>query len=469
MLSPNRLPQVLTRVTLRRIFFGLFLAGILFCALFYVASGEDVSEATFQGWRIEDRGGFCSESDGVFRLRSSGGDICPSIFLYKQIAPVETFNFSLQVNSATLESFGIYVGSRAAVFGSTDCVNFEFGHYGEGMFLVARRTTMDNWIWDNFTDGVADVWYTMQLTVCADPFKVVAEVFDGNGTLMGSFSASDMINLSFEDIKYLGFGVWGYSPTDYSVKNITCSLDSQPYDNTSYLSISTDLSSIFAGSAVNVVGTLSSTNGTPIQHELVVLSYTFAGIDSWIPITSGLTNETGEYTMQWINSASGTFTLKAEWKGNATFMETSNTTTVSFVPYQNQQVFFVESNSTVSALAFNSTNSELSFNVIGPSGTSGYVKATIAKSMLQNCDGSKVYIDGKQLNCSVTSTADSWIVTFNYSHSSHQISMYLADASSQLLGVDWVFWASFVTLAFASAAVGLVMWKRRKSANIGYG
>jgi hypothetical protein len=372
MLSPNRLTQALTRVALRKMVFGFFLTGILLCTLSHVASG-DVSESTFQGWQIEDRGGYCSESAGIIRLRSSGGDICPSITLYKQIAPVEDFNFSLQVNSATLESFGIYVGSRVPFFGSTDCVNFEFGHYGAGMFLLARRTTLDNWIWDHFADGVVDVWYTMQLTIYADPFKIMAEVLDDNGTLLGSFSASDMSNISFEDIKYLGFGVWGYSATDYSVKNITCSFDTQSYDNESHISISTELSSTFAGSAVNVIGTLSDANGTPLQGELVVLSYTFAGIDSWIPITSGLTSEAGEYNMQWINSASGTFALKTEWNGNATFMGTSNTTTVSFVPYQSQQVFFVESNSTVSALAFNSTNSELSFNAIGPSRTSGYV------------------------------------------------------------------------------------------------
>jgi hypothetical protein len=197
MLSPNRLTQALTRVALRKMVFGFFLTGILLCTLSHVASG-DVSESTFQGWQIEDRGGYCSESAGIIRLRSSGGDICPSITLYKQIAPVEDFNFSLQVNSATLESFGIYVGSRVPFFGSTDCVNFEFGHYGAGMFLLARRTTIDNWIWNHFADGVVDVWYTMQLTIYANPFKIMAEVLDDNGTLLGSFSASDMSNIPFK-------------------------------------------------------------------------------------------------------------------------------------------------------------------------------------------------------------------------------------------------------------------------------
>ena len=451
-------------MALKKIAFGLFLTGILLCTLSYVALG-DGNASTTQGWQIEGRGGYYSESDDIIRLRSSGGDICPGITLYKQVAPVTDFNFSLQVNAATLESFGIFVISSLPFYGSKKGVNFEFGHYGAGMFLLARQTSMDNWIWNNFADGVADIWYTMQLSIYANPFRIVAEVLDENGTLLGSISASDMSNISFGDIKYLGFGVWGFSAADYSVKNIICPFDNSSDDNPSCISISTELSSILAGSAVNVIGTLSDSNRTPLQSELVVLSYTFEGIDSWIPITSGLTNEAGEYNIQWINSASGTFTLKTEWNGNATSTGISNTTTLSFVPYQSQQIFFVESNSTVSALAFNSTSSELSFTVIGPSGTSGYVKATIAKSITTNGEDTKVYLDGKQLNYSVISTDDSWLITFSYSHSTHQISMYLGanTSSTKLLGVDYVFWGVIITLTFAGAIIGVVIWRRRKS------
>jgi hypothetical protein len=463
MLSSNRLTQALVRMALKKIVFGLFLTGILLCILGYVALG-DVYASASQEWQIEDRGGYYSESDDIIRLRSSGGDICPGIILYKQVAPVTDFNFSLQVTAATLESFGIFVRSSLPFSGNKG-VNFEFGHYGEGTFILARQTSMDNWIWNNFADGVADVWYTMQLSIYADPFRIVAEVSDENGTVLGSLSASDMSNISFGDIKYLGFGVWGYSACDYSVKNTICPFDNPSYDKPAQISISTELSSTLAGSVVNVIGTLSDLNMTPLQSEVVVLSYTFAGIDSWIPITSGFTNEAGEYNIQWINSASGTFTLKTGWKGNTTFTGISNTTTLSFVPYQSQQVFFVESNSTVSALAFNSTNSELSFTVIGSSGTSGYVKATIAKSIMTNGEDSKVYLDGKQLNYSVISTDDSWIITFSYSHSTHQISIHLGTntSSTKLLEVDYVFWAIIITLTFAGAIIGVVIWKRRKS------
>ena len=91
------------------------------------------------------------------------------------------------------------------------------------------------------------------------------------------------------------------------------------------------------------------------QNSCFIIHF-FWSIDSWIPISSGLTDEQGNYNIQWINSASGTFTLKTEWSGESPFIGVSNTTTLSFLPYQNKQVFLFESNSTVYDLAFNNAN-----------------------------------------------------------------------------------------------------------------
>jgi hypothetical protein len=372
---------------------------------------------------------------------------------------VADFNFSLQVNAATLESFGVFVRSSLPFSGSKEGVNFEFGHYGAGLFLLARRTVMDDWLGSHFADGVENVWYTMQLSVHAEPFSIRATVLDENSTLLGSYSASDMSNIRFEDIKYIGFGVWGYSSTDYSVRNIV-----DPFANPSSISISAEASSATAGSAVNVVGALSDSNGTALPNKLIVLSYTFPGIDHWIPISSSLTNEAGEYSIQWINSASGTFTLKTEWSGDGTYMGASNTTTLSFLPYDSHQVFFVESNSTVSALAFNSTSSELTFTASGPSGTTGYVKATIAKSLVSNAENIRVYLDGEQLNYSVTSTPDSWLITFNYSHSTHQISMdFEEELPTTPSTADYVLGAVIIAFTVSSAVVAVVTWKKNGS------
>jgi hypothetical protein len=97
------------------------------------------------------------------------------------------------------------------------------------------------------------------------------------------------------------------------------------------------------------------------------------------------------------------------------------------LPFTSQVAFFVESNSTVTSLAFNSTTSELSFTVSSPSNTSGYVKATIAKSIVPNAEKIKICLDEEALNYSLASKAEAWFLTFNYSHSIHKLNLFLGE------------------------------------------
>jgi parallel beta-helix repeat protein len=230
------------------------------------------------------------------------------------------------------------------------------------------------------------------------------------------------------------------------------------------ISLSVDASSTAVGSAVNINGKLSDSNGNPLQDKSVTLSYVVTDSTSWVPIGSGITNSAGEYNIQWVNTASGTFTLKAEWNGNDEYLGASATTTLSFLPYENQQVFFVESNSTVSALAFNSTSSELSFAVSGTSGTTGYVKVTIAKSLVSNAENIKVYLDGNQLHYEVTSNADSWLLTFTYQHSTHEVMISLATngAGGTLLGIEYLILIAVVIVIAVAGAVGFIVWRKKK-------
>jgi hypothetical protein len=236
-----------------------------------------------------------------------------------------------------------------------------------------------------------------------------------------------------------------------------------PTPEATQISISVDAPSTDVGSAVNVNGYLLDSNGNPLEGNSVTLSYVLTDSNDWVPIGSGTTNAAGEYGIQWVNMASGTFTLKAEWNGNDEYLGASATTTLSFLPYENQQVFFVESNSTVSALTFNSTGSELSFAVSGTSGTTGYVKVTIAKSLVSNAENIKVYLDGNQLNYEVTSNPDSWLLTFTYMHSTHQVRINLASAAGDtVLGIEyWILIAVVIVIAVAGVA-GFIVWREKK-------
>jgi protocatechuate 3,4-dioxygenase beta subunit len=230
------------------------------------------------------------------------------------------------------------------------------------------------------------------------------------------------------------------------------------------LSITAEAKTLQVGSTVNVNGKLSDQNGNPLVDKTVILSYALNGGSSWFQIGSGKTNASGEYSIQWVVGASGTFTLKAEWAGDTSYSGAGNSTTLSFLPYQNRQVFYVESNSTVSALAFNSASSELSFVVSGPNGTEGYVKATIAKSLVSNAENIKVYLDGNQLDYEVISNADSWLLSFNYMHSTHQVSINLAVNASGTTLPGIAYW-TLIVAAIIITTIGtslLVHFKKRK-------
>jgi hypothetical protein len=192
-----------------------------------------------------------------------------------------------------------------------------------------------------------------------------------------------------------------------------------------FVSVSTSSTSTVLGFAVSVNGTLYDAYGNGLENQPVVLYYTFPGVSTWFPITSGITDSFGHYYVQWIPTATGTFTIKAEWVGNVTYIGTSNNVTLSSLPYMNRYIFSVESNSTVSTLAFNTTSWELSFTASGPNGTTGYVKVTIAKSLIENITNIRVYLDGNQTEYLITPTDDSWLLTFNYTHSTHRVAVDL--------------------------------------------
>jgi hypothetical protein len=140
------------------------------------------------------------------------------------------------------------------------------------------------------------------------------------------------------------------------------------------------------------------------------------------------------------------------------------TSSPSPIPVPGQSYFFVESNSTVSELFFNSTSAELSFTVNGTSGTAGYVKVTIAKSLVSNVQNVKAYLDGNQLDVAITSNDDSWLLSFTYTHSTHQVRISFATntGTTTFLGVENWIWIGAVIIIVVIGAGLLVYFKKRK-------
>ena len=141
----------------------------------------------------------------------------------------------------------------------------------------------------------------------------------------------------------------------------------------------------------------------------------------------------------------------------------SPTTTPTPIPVPGYSTFSVESNSTVTNLFFNSTNSELSFTVNGTTGTIGYVKVTVAKSLVSSIQNVKAYLDGSELAVTITSDENSWFLTFNYSHSTHNVKISLTgnEATAPLLGIEW----AGISVAVIAVVVGfclLFYFKKRR-------
>lgn len=129
---------------------------------------------------------------------------------------------------------------------------------------------------------------------------------------------------------------------------------------------------------------------------------------------------------------------------------------------EENNVFSVTSNSTISSLAYTSEASELSFEVSGPASTTGYTEVFIPKSLLSNVTGVKTIFDGKQLNYSSSSIDDSWCLHFVYPHSTHNVvinlqSDVISEFPEQIETLD-----VFIILFVVTASLGLLIYLIRR-------
>ena len=191
---------------------------------------------------------------------------------------------------------------------------------------------------------------------------------------------------------------------------------------TTNLSVSTSANSTQLGFILDINGILNDLHLQPLSGERILLSYSIPGFSTWNPITSVTTDAYGHYIASWIPAATGNFAVKAEWIGNQTHARAWDAKNISVLRGPSESLFFAESNSTISSLAFDSVTNQISFTVNGPSGTSGYTSMLFPKAFLSNPADLKVYVDGLQTEYSIASADEnSWRIYFNYTHSSHGI------------------------------------------------
>ncbi len=180
---------------------------------------------------------------------------------------------------------------------------------------------------------------------------------------------------------------------------------------------------------VTIKGTLTvnsiGASSTPIQ-----ISYSNNGGANWQDLTLVITDAEGKFTADWLPSASGNYIIKATFNGNLTHAAANTILNLAVLPYQPENtnaVFSVTSNSTITDLAFNSTSQQLTFSVNGPTNTTGYTDIRIPKSLISDTSTLTILVDNNQATYTVVSEQDSWLIHFSYSHSTHQVTINLAN------------------------------------------
>lgn len=189
-------------------------------------------------------------------------------------------------------------------------------------------------------------------------------------------------------------------------------------------------------------------NGTGVSDVPILLSYSVTGGKSWQDLTLVSTASDGTFSATWNPSVTGIYLIKAVYEGGAEYIGTTASSNLSVTQDAQNNVFSVNSNSTVSSLSFNSTSRTLSFSVSGDSGTTGYADVYVLKTLVQNAAGIEVLLDGNKLDPTVSSTEDSWLLHFVYTHSTHNIAVNLGSSEGIAGGIfgNWIFYVAITAV-----------------------
>jgi len=174
------------------------------------------------------------------------------------------------------------------------------------------------------------------------------------------------------------------------------------------------------GYTVSISGELSCHNKEVANSDILLL-YSVNEGETWNEISQVQTDSEGHYFVVWMPTATGNYVVKAMWRGDEDFPSSEVSTNLVVIPYEDEFVFPVSSNSTISSLVFDSDEKKLHFEVNGSSNTIGYAKVTIPIKLVSNKNKINVYFDGVKIPHQLESKGDSWIIVFTYKHSMHKV------------------------------------------------
>lgn len=237
----------------------------------------------------------------------------------------------------------------------------------------------------------------------------------------------------------------------------------------SSISIAVSPSIALVGFEVKILGQLTcQQNGTGISNAPLLVSYRYhPDLMSYIPsekgwnIISTVTTDThGGYSVTWFVMSSGYYVVEAFYPGFGNVQGASNFTNL-LITSLDDKIFSVSSNSTVSAMNFDSTARELNFTVSGPSSTTGYLHMYLAKSLVSDLSELKIYFDGLEQSYEAISVGNRWFVRLIYSHSSHCIRICLGPDMPATTQTSFVLLVLLLTVLATMAIIVLILKYRK--------
>jgi YVTN family beta-propeller protein len=222
-----------------------------------------------------------------------------------------------------------------------------------------------------------------------------------------------------------------------------------PSPNLSFNCIS---STATTGFNVQIQGSLTY-NGVGLSDEGIQLSDSVTGGATWQDLTYVNTDNNGSFSCVWNPSVSGNYGIEATWSGDSDYSNASAVYNFAVAPFNNQEqnVFSVTSNSTLTSLTFDSATNELSFGVSGPSGTTGLTTVCIPQSLIPDISKLNVMLDGSAINYTSVSEDNVWIIAFTYHHSSHTVVIELGSSTSTVPEVaTWIILPLFTIVMLLS-------------------
>lgn len=209
-------------------------------------------------------------------------------------------------------------------------------------------------------------------------------------------------------------------------------------------------------------------NGVPLIDQPVLISYSVTGGNQWESLTLVRTTSSGGFSAVWIPDVSGNYLVKATVEATSSMNAATKTVNLAITPDAQNNVFTINSNSTIRQFEFDPASKALSFTVEGATATTGYVDIFIPKAILSDVSELKAYMDNKEITFNSQSVSDSWLISFTYSHSLHRVTLTISsnalqptDQPNDIPSSQWPIYIAIAATVAAIAAISIVTLKRK--------